>query len=144
MVLRMYKFESPSLKNALCQVCLKLVQRFWKRRFLNVCNQFFLLLSPLRKGFGPSFEQIYITITHCSFVPSLVEIGPVVLWKIFLSHQCNFTMLLSSPLIKGCGPSFEQTWIPITQGCKFGWISVILKRKTKMWKGYKDNSAEDK
>ena len=93
------QFESQSLKNALCQVCLKLVQRFWERRFLNVCIQFFLLLSPLRTGFGPSFEQIYITISQGSFLPSLVEIGPVVLWKKILNHQCNFLCCYHLPLV---------------------------------------------
>jgi hypothetical protein len=29
------KLESPLPKNGLCQVCLKLAQWFWRRRFLN-------------------------------------------------------------------------------------------------------------
>ena len=49
---------------------------------------------------------------------SLVEIGSVVLEKkIFKFCQCIFAILLLSPLRKGRGPSFEQTWIPFTQGC---------------------------
>ena len=42
-------------------------------------------------------------------------------------------MLLLSPLGEGHGPSFEQTWIPLTQGCfvpnlaEIG--SVVLKKK---------------
>ena len=46
-----------------------------------------------------------------------VEIGPVVLEKIFSFHQCILAISLLSPLGKGCGPSFEQIWIPITQAC---------------------------
>ena len=46
-----------------------------------------------------------------------VEIGPVVLEKVFSFHQCILAISLLSPLGKGCGPSFEQIWIPITQAC---------------------------
>ena len=43
-------------------------------------------------------------------MPSLVEIGPVVLEKKILKlRQYVFTLLLLSPLGKGQGPSFEQT-----------------------------------
>ena len=42
----------------------------------------------------------------CS-VPSLVEIGPVVLKKIFKVGQCIFAISLLSPLGNGRGPSFE-------------------------------------
>ena len=47
---------------------------------------------------------------------------------------------------KRAGPSFEQTWIPFTQGCfvsslvKIG--SVVLKKKMKMWKVH-DNANND-
>ena len=60
---------------------LKLTQWFWRRRFLFVClffynfvNAFslFFLLSPLWKGRGPSFKQIWIPFTQEYFVPSLV------------------------------------------------------------------------
>ena len=39
------------------------------------------LLSPLRRGWGTVFEQSGIPFTEGCFVPSLVEIGPVVLEK---------------------------------------------------------------
>ena len=54
---------------------------------------------------------------------SLIETDPVVLEKkIFKFCQCMFANLLLSPLGKGRGPSFEQTWIPISQECfVFGW-----------------------
>ena len=47
------------------------------------------LLSPLGEGWGPSFEQTWICFTQGYFVPSLVEIGQVVLekkmkmWKVY-------------------------------------------------------------
>ena len=45
---------------------------------------------------------------------SLVEIGPVVLENF---RQCIFVISKLSPLGKEQGPSFEQRWIPFTQGC---------------------------
>ena len=77
------KIESHSPKEVLCQVWLKLAQWFWRRRFFNFVNEFFAfsLLSPFGKGQGPSFEQTWIPFTQGCFVPSLVEIGSVVLEK---------------------------------------------------------------
>ena len=39
--LHLNKLESPSPKNAMCQVWLKLAQWFWRRRFFNFVNVFF-------------------------------------------------------------------------------------------------------
>ena len=52
-------------------------------------------------------------------MPSLVEIGPVALKKkfFFSSQQCIVTILLLSPLGKGCGASFEPNWITVNQVC---------------------------
>ena len=46
------KLESPSPKDALCQVWLKLAQWFWRRRIFNFVNVFSLLRNylPLEKG----------------------------------------------------------------------------------------------
>ena len=51
MVLHLNKHESTSLKDALCQVWLKLAQWFWRRRFFNIVNVFSLFLNylPLEK-----------------------------------------------------------------------------------------------
>ena len=77
------------------------------------------LSSPLGKGQGIQFRQTWIPITKGYFMPSLVEIGPVVLEKkIFNFHQCIFAISLLSPYGKGQGPWFAQTWIPFTyKGC---------------------------
>ena len=40
--LHLNTLESPSLKDALCQVWLKLAQWFWRRRFFNLVNVFSL------------------------------------------------------------------------------------------------------
>ena len=44
------KFESPLHKNALCLFCLKLVQWFWRRSFLNFINIFRDYLPCKRAG----------------------------------------------------------------------------------------------
>ena len=50
--LHLNKLESPSPKDALYQVWLKLAQWFWRRRFLNFINVFSLFRNylPLEKG----------------------------------------------------------------------------------------------
>ena len=47
------RLECPSPKDDLRQVWLKLVQWFWRRRFLNIVNEFcyfFFIISPWKKG----------------------------------------------------------------------------------------------
>ena len=57
MAFHLNTFESPSPKDALRQVWLKLVMVL--KKIFNVCQCIFVisLLSPLRKGHDPSFEQ---------------------------------------------------------------------------------------
>ena len=52
MVLHLNKHQSPSPKDALCQVWLKLAKWFWRRRFLNFVNVFSLFGNylSLEKG----------------------------------------------------------------------------------------------
>ena len=91
-----------------------MAQWFWR-----LCQFFFAIsqLSPLGKRRGASFRQTWIPFTQGCFVPSLVEIGSVVLEKkIFEFRQCILVIALLSPLGEGWGPSFEQTWIPFNQG----------------------------
>ena len=75
---------------------------------------------------------------------SLVQIGPVVLEKkVFKICQCIYVsrnFVIISPW-KGRGPSFEQTWIPFTQGCFVPSLveigPAVLEKKFKMWKVYR-------
>ena len=61
--------------------------------FLCQCIFAILKLSPLGKGRGSSFEQTWILLTQGCFVPSLVEIGSVVLEKkIFKFRKCIFAI----------------------------------------------------
>ena len=54
-----------------------------KKKILKIRQKNFAIsyLSPLGKGRGPSFEQIWIPFNQGCFVPSLLEIDPVVLKK---------------------------------------------------------------
>jgi hypothetical protein len=133
--LHLYKLKFPSPKDDLYQVWLKLVQWFWRRRFLNDSTQFdiFAIISPLKRtwpfiwtslnflfsrimctkfdwiwgaGSGEKdlkkisvyfycfaiisswrgampyiWTNLKIFFTQGWFMPSLVEIGPVVLEK---------------------------------------------------------------
>ena len=55
-------------------------------------------LSPLRKRQSPLFQQNWIPFTERQFMPSLVEIGPVVLEKKILKiFQCIFAISWLSP-----------------------------------------------
>ena len=58
------KLEFSLPEDDLCQVWLTLAQWFWRRRFLNFVNVFFLeKLFPFGKGCDPSFEQTWIPST---------------------------------------------------------------------------------
>ena len=75
----------------------EIVQGVWRRRFFNFVNVFspFCNYLPLEKGGGPSFEQTWIPFNKGWFVPTLVEIGPVVLekkmkmWKVYDENYDN-------------------------------------------------------
>ena len=112
------KPESPSPKDVLGQVWLKLAPSFWRRRFSNFINVFLLAISlylSLEKGMALHLNKLK-SITQGSFVSSLVEIGYSVLEKkIFKIHQCIFAISLLSTLGKGSGLFLIQTWIFFTQ-----------------------------
>ena len=59
----------------------------------------------------------------------------------FLIFSITITFSLLSPLGKGRRPSFEESWIPSTQGCSVPSLveisPVVLEKKLKMWKVYR-------
>ena len=128
--------ESPSPKDALCKVWLKLAHRLWSRRFFFNAFCYILIISPRKRARSFTlFEQTWVHFTKGSFVPGLVEMGSVLLEeKIFKFCQyslwsLNFVNIFSqfaniSPFEKRHGPSFEQTWIPFTQEC---FVTMLLK-----------------
>ena len=64
------------------------------------------------------FVKPRVPFTQECFVPSFVEIGPVVLErKFFKFRQCIFAISLLSPFGKRHFPSFERTRLPFTKGC---------------------------
>ena len=93
--LHLNKLESPFSQNDLCQIWLKLAQWFWRRSFFFKYVNIFTLFRnylPLEKGWT-SFELTWIPFTYEWFVPSTVEIGPLILEKyIFKICQCIFTI----------------------------------------------------
>ena len=76
-------FSSP--KDALCQVWLKLAEWFWWRRFLNYTKLLVFSLFPhylpLEKSMALHLNKLESPLLKLR--PSLAEIGPVVLQKIF-------------------------------------------------------------
>ena len=93
--LHMNKLESPSPKNALWQVWLKVAQWFWRRFFFLIVFLLICHYLPLEKGrTRPSFEQTWISFTQICIVPDFVDIGSVVLENIFTFRQCIFTISL--------------------------------------------------
>ena len=60
MVLHLYKLESPSFKDALCQVWWKLAQSFWKRGLFNFVNVFLLSRNHLllEKGWALHLNKL--------------------------------------------------------------------------------------
>ena len=110
-VLHLNNLESPSPKDAVCQVWLKLAQWFWRKIYLNFVNIFSLfrnylpleqrvalhlnkqarmlcakfgwfwrIISPWTRTWPFIWTNLIPFIKEC-FVPSLVEIGLVVLEK---------------------------------------------------------------
>ena len=65
-----------------------------------------MLLSPLVKGHGPSFENTWITFSQGCFVPNLVDIGSGE--EDFKVCQYIITLLLLTPLGKEPSSSFEK------------------------------------
>ena len=78
-VLHLNKLESPLPKDALWQFGWYWPSGSGDESFL--ISSIISLLSPLGKEQGPSFEQTSIPFTQGCFVPSLIEIGPVVFEK---------------------------------------------------------------
>ena len=59
----------------------------------------------------------WVPFTQGCYVPSLVEISPVVVMIFKLGKCIPLFCYYFDPLGKGHYPSFEKNWIPTTQGC---------------------------
>ena len=99
------------------------IWQWFCRKFSYEVNVF-LLLSLLGKGHGPSCEHNWHPFTHKSYVLNLVEVGPVVLEKIFKSSKCIFTIFQLSPPLRRMWPFIWPNLNPLHQRilrAKFGW-----------------------
>ena len=75
--------EALDLDISKCILTWKQLDRFKNKRPMGHIAQDFKIFSIyFGEGHGPSFEQTWIPSTQGSFVPSLVEIGPMLLKKI--------------------------------------------------------------
>ena len=101
--LHLNKLESPSSKNALCQVYLQLAQRFWRKRFKYCVNVFslFRYYLPLKKveSSSPKDALCHVWLNWPSGSGK----------KTFKYFQYNFTIPPLSPLKEGRDPTIEQT-----------------------------------
>ena len=82
-----------------------------------------LLWSPCRKEHGPSFEETYILFTKGCFVPSLVEIGPVVLEEKIFKICPWFLLFRNLPSEMGMALCLNNlnSRHPMMLCAKFGW-----------------------
>ena len=87
------KLKSPWPRDTFCQVWLKFAQWFWRRTILNFVNVFLLFRYhlPLEKGGTLHLKLTWIPFSYVWLVPSLVEIGPVVLEKKSLQQMTMTT-----------------------------------------------------
>lgn len=77
----------------------------------------FCIYPPLKEGTAFHFNRLE-SLTQSGFFLSLFEIDLVVLWKnICKFRQFIFVISLLSPLRKGRGYLFEQTWVSLTHEC---------------------------
>jgi hypothetical protein len=89
--------QSPSPKDNLYQVWLILAGWIW-RRFLIFFFYSFAIISLWKKAFSFIWSNLNSSPTpQKSFVPSLVQIGPVVLKKIFKWPNPTFTFFYYRP-----------------------------------------------
>ena len=110
--LHLNKLESPSPKDAFCQVWLQLAQWIWRRRFVNFVNVFspFRNYFPVEKGRALHLKKLEFPLPKDDLCQVWLKLARWFLEKkISKSCQYNFTILQLSPLGKGNCPLFEQT-----------------------------------
>ena len=122
------KLEFPSLNNASCQICLKLAQSFWRRRFLISSMYFhYFVMIPLWKRVWPFFSINWNPLHPRMFCAKLVEIGHMVMEKKNLNFvkwmYFNYFVIISP--WKRMWPFNWSNLNPLHQGCfmpsLFGW-----------------------
>ena len=133
------KLDSPPAKDALCQVRLKLLQTFLRRRIFNFITVYFLFRNYLPLEIGGALHQnrlespfpwhalcqVWLKLTQCFRRRRFLNIMKFI----------HITISPLSQLEEGRGPSSEQT-LPFTQGCFVPNLvkinTVILQKKITM------------
>ena len=99
----------------------------------------FVIICPPKKGGALHLNKLESTSPKDPLSQVRLKLAQWFWRRRFLNFVNVFSLFVKlSPLGKGRGPSFEQTWIPFTQGC-FVPSSVeigvlVLEKKMKMWK----------
>ena len=104
---------------------LKLARWCWRSRFLKFrqCVFTISLLSFLWKGRGLSFDQNKIPFTQGSYVPSLVDIGPVILEKKMKMWK-NYRQTIGRQAIRKGHLSFKLMWTETAKKVVVSWKLV--------------------
>ena len=117
----MNKIESPITQG--CFVPRLSEQAQWLLSFsMYFC--YLIIISHFKRARPFIQKKSSYPITKGCFVQSLLEIGPVVVKKIFKICPCIFEISLLSPLAKRPGPSFELTLIPFTNIFCQAWFKI--------------------
>ena len=106
MVLNFNKLESPSPIYALCQGLLKLTLWFWRGRFLNFINVFFLFhyYLPLERGMALHLNKL-------EFISPIVALCQVEICPKFLDIE-DFSNLVNAFLLL-------HNYLPLEKGLAF-------------------------
>ena len=114
--LHLNKFESPSPKNALCKVWLKLERWFWSRRFLNFINVFSVFRNylPLENGAALHLNQSEFTSPKDTFCWVWLTLAQWFWrrWYFLNSSMYLRYFMIISPLPKDC---LCQVWLKLAQ-----------------------------
>ena len=110
-VLHLNKLESPSPKDALCQVWLKLAQWFWRRRFLNFVNVFRYLCNylPLEKGGALHLNKIEFQSPKDVLCQVWLKLAQW-FWRRRFLNIVNIAMSNYLPLEMGVALHLKKTW----------------------------------
>ena len=116
MVLHSNKLESPSPKDALCQIWWKLALRFWRRRFLNFTNVFLLFGNylPLERGKALQLNKLESSSLKEAMCQDWLKLVRGLEKKILKFRQCIFLLFRNYlPLEKDGALHFNKLESPL-------------------------------
>ena len=113
----MNKIETIFTQECFVQNVVETAQWYWIGKYFYSKFWFFSIISPLEKD-GPSFVNKFESYSPKNVLCQVWWKLAQWFWRRILKVIIVFfVILLLSSLEKGHDPSFEQTWIPFTQGC---------------------------